>query len=366
MGRELRDLQADQRDLQRRLRAMEDERQELEEERNYARERAERAVAGHLERLEAQTQTLEQRLGAAREDRDRLAGQLDQRQDALRQFAGRAPEEVLTELLALRSEREQLRQQLRRRPSDDAMQRLRLLEAERDDWDAERLQAVQRAQELELRLHRASVAVTELETLRDHKVSLETQTTLLRTALRELQADVDKHITSAEGKVIFPACADLDARAELHEQPVLDPERPDLRPFISELQLRIASDSRQPLQYSLETLRSFVAGLAMSRLHLLQGISGTGQDQPAAGLRPRDRRAERRDRGAVRLARPCRSGGALQRFREAVLRVRVPAGAVPCVTAPVQRHARDARPRRDEPFPSRAVFRQHPVGPREP
>lgn len=277
LGHDLRKLQSEQRDLQRRLRDMEDERQELEEERNHLQERAERAVAGHLERLEAQGRTLEQRLKAAREERDRLAAQLDQRQEALRQFGGRSPEEVLSELLALRSEREQLRQRLEQRPSDDALQRLRLLEAEREHWEAERLRALQRAQELELRLNRASVAVTELETLRDHKVSLETQTTLLRTALRELQADVEKHITSAEGKVIFPACSDLDARAELHEQPVLDSERPDLRSFISDLQLRIASDSRQPLQYGLETLRSFVAGLAMSRLHLLQGISGTGK-----------------------------------------------------------------------------------------
>ncbi|QFP75011.1 AAA family ATPase [Deinococcus sp. AJ005] len=277
LGQELRQLQEEQLESKRRLRLLEDEREELGEEQGYLRERAERAVAAQLERVEAQAQALEHRLGAAREERDRLAGQLDQRQDALRQFAGRTPEEVLTELLALRAEREQLRQQVERRPSDDALQRLRLLETERGDWEAERMQAVQRAQELELRLHRASVAVTELETLRDHKVSLETQTTLLRTALRELQADVDKHITSAEGKVIFPSCTDLDIRAELHEQPVLDPERPDLRPFISELQLRIASDPRQPLQYSLETLRSFVAGLAMSRLHLLQGISGTGK-----------------------------------------------------------------------------------------
>lgn len=277
LGRELRQLQGEQRELQRRLRNLEAEREDLQEERKYLKERAERAVAGQIERLEAQVQALEQRLKTAREERDRLAEQLDQRQEALRQFAGRSPEEVLSELFALRSERDQLRQQLERRPSDDALQRLRRLEAEREAWEAERLQAIQRAQELELRLHRASVAVTELETLRDHKVSLETQTTLLRTALRELQADVEKHITTAEGKVIFPACTDLDARADLHEQPVLDPERPELRSFISELQLRIASDPRQPLQYSVETLRCFVAGLAMSRLHLLQGISGTGK-----------------------------------------------------------------------------------------
>lgn len=277
LGEELRRLQAEQRDLRRRLRDLEDERQELEEERDHLAARAERAVAGHLERLGAQARTLEQRLNAAREERDRLAAQLDQRQEALRQFAGRSPEEVLSELLALRAEREALRRQLEQRPSDDALQRLRLLEAEREDLEAGRMQALQRAQELELRLNRAAVAVTELETLRDHKVSLETQTTLLRAALRELQADVEKHITSTEGKVIFPACSDLDARAGLHERPVLDPELPDLRAFITDLQLRIASDPRQPLQYSVETLRSFVAGLAMSRLHLLQGISGTGK-----------------------------------------------------------------------------------------
>jgi hypothetical protein len=274
---EIRQHQADKLKLSRRLEDMELDQQDLQDERLHLQERARRDVASQLEHLEGNLRAVEQRLQSAREDRDQLSRQLDERQEALRQFAGRSPEEVLRELLTVRTERDGLRAQLENRPSNDALQRLRLLEDEREDWATERLQAVQRAQALEQRLNRASVAVTELETLRDHKVSLEAQATLLRTALHELRADVDKHITSSEGKMIFPACSDLDSQEQLQERPVLHQGAPDLYAFVQELQVRIASDVQHPLQYSISTLRTFVAGLAMSRLHLLQGISGTGK-----------------------------------------------------------------------------------------
>lgn len=277
IGREVQKQQARQQKLERDLRNLEFEKEDLEEERQHLQKRARQEAARELERLEAQVGALQDRLQAAREERDSLARTLDAREQATLQFGGRTPEDVLRELHSLRTERDTLRSQLSVRPSDDTIQRLRLLETERTDWEAKRLEDSQTITELKQRLERAGIAVTELETLRDHKLSLETQATLLRTALRELKADVEKHITSSEGKVVFPACADLDSREELHEILPLDEQMADLNVFVKGLQVRMASDDWQPLQYSLETLQTFVAGLAMSRLHLLQGISGTGK-----------------------------------------------------------------------------------------
>lgn len=276
-GRDMSKLQAQQLKLNRDIQNLEFEREELTEERVHLKKRARQEAAHELERLEGQVKELQDRLGAAREERDALARTLDARDQATLQFGGRAPEEILRELHALRAERDQLRGQLNARPSDDTVQRLRILETERTDWEAKRLQDSQTISELKQRLERAGIAVTELETLRDHKLSLETQATLLRTALRELKADVEKHITSSEGKVVFPACTDLDSREDLHEIVAQDEQLEDLGSFVRILQVRMASDERQPLQYSLDTLRTFVAGLSMSRLHLLQGISGTGK-----------------------------------------------------------------------------------------
>ncbi|PTA66921.1 hypothetical protein [Deinococcus arcticus] len=277
VGRDMQKLQARQLKLERDLQQLEFEKEDLEEERRHLKTRARQEVARDLEKFEAQIRELQDRLQSARGERDTLAKMLDAQVQATLQFGGRTPDDVLRELHTLRSERDQLRSQLNARPSEDTVQRLRLLETERTDWEAKRLQDGQTISELKQRLERAGIAVTELETLRDHKLSLETQATLLRTALRELKADVDKHITSSEGKVVFPACTDLDSREALHEIPPLDEQLSDLGVFVNGLQVRMASDEQQPLQYSLHTLRTFVAGLAMSRLHLLQGISGTGK-----------------------------------------------------------------------------------------
>ncbi|MGM9319284.1 hypothetical protein [Deinococcus aquaticus] len=276
-GSEVQKLQARHLKLERDLRNLELEKEDLEEERRHLKVRARQEVARDLEKFEAQIRELQGRLEAARGERDALARTLDAQAQATLQFGGRTPDDILRELHTLRNERDQLRSQLHARPSEDTVQRLRLLETERTDWEAKRLQDGQTISELKQRLERAGIAVTELETLRDHKLSLETQATLLRTALRELKADVDKHITSSEGKVVFPACTDLDSRESLHEILPLDEQLADLGTFVRGLQVRMASDERQPLQYSLDTLRTFVAGLAMSRLHLLQGISGTGK-----------------------------------------------------------------------------------------
>ncbi|MFC5849261.1 hypothetical protein [Deinococcus petrolearius] len=276
-GREMQKLQARQQKLERERQNLEFEKEDLQEERQHLKKRARQEVAGELEKLEAQVRELQVRLQAARGERDGLAETLDAHQQATLQFGGRAPDEVLREVHTLRTERDLLRTQLNARPSEDTVQRLRLLETERTDWEAKRLQDSQTISELKQRLERAGIAVTELETLRDHKLSLETQATLLRTALRELKADVEKHITSSEGKVVFPACTDLDTRESLHEVLPLDEQMSDLGSFVKGLQVRMASDEQQPLQYSLDTLRTFVAGLSMSRLHLLQGISGTGK-----------------------------------------------------------------------------------------
>ncbi|PYE54069.1 AAA family ATPase [Deinococcus yavapaiensis] len=275
--KELEELEEKKRRLERLQQRLHEEQQDLAEEREYVNERARQRVAGDLERLEGEIHSLHDRLNAARRERERLERQLDERNTALEQFGDRSPEELLQELRALKRERDKLRDQVSQRPSADATARLRALEAERDAWDATRVQQLQEINELKQRLHRAGIAVTELESLRDRKDALDTQVTLLQTALRELKADVDKHITSTDGKSVFPACTSMDENLALHAEPDLDVDAPDLAAFVREVQTRIAADRDMPRQYGLRTLRSFLGGLAMSKLHLLQGISGTGK-----------------------------------------------------------------------------------------
>jgi MoxR-like ATPase len=121
--------------------------------------------------------------------------------------------------------------------------------------------------------------VTELETLRDQKAALESGRDLLHTALEELRKDVNERIRRSDGVSPFPGCSQMDADSTLQTRTPVSEDVIDLQAFCRDLQHRIAldPDSAKVLYYSLPDIRCFLGGLAMSRLHLLQGISGTGK-----------------------------------------------------------------------------------------
>ena len=69
----------------------------------------------------------------------------------------------------------------------------------------------------------------------------------------------------------------MDEDPEFQSEQPLETESLELEAFVEDLQHRIAATPSAPLFYSLSDLRSFIGGLAMGRLILLQGISGTGK-----------------------------------------------------------------------------------------
>ena len=75
-------------------------------------------------------------------------------------------------------------------PSAQTTERLRDLEEEREQFQAERVALLEDNRSLKARLARAEIAVTEIESLRDQKAALETDRSLLEAALRELRTDV--------------------------------------------------------------------------------------------------------------------------------------------------------------------------------
>ena len=91
--------------------------------------------------------------------------------------------------------------------------------------------------------------------------------------------EVDQLIGRDDAKLPFPACSALDA-AQYQQVGETSQHRGELKSFVADLQQRIAHDPQEPskhLYYSLADLRCFLGGLAMGRLILLQGISGTGK-----------------------------------------------------------------------------------------
>jgi len=252
----------------------------LLEDREAFDERVARRAAHELESAKARHRDLEARLASAQADRDELFDNLRLREEAERALGNRPLSEVKKELDALMKERATLKAQLAKRPNQEASERLAALERAQEEWETERGRLAQEALAAKTALAKASIAVTELETLRDQKAALENSRDLLHAALEDLRKDVNERIRRADGISPFPACTQMDMDNALQTRTPVTEEIPDLKAFCNDLQHRVAIDPANPdkvLFYELRDIRCFIAGLAMSRLHLLQGISGTGK-----------------------------------------------------------------------------------------
>lgn len=218
---------------------------------------------------------LQQRLDKKSEELDRLQAELDELED-LRSSAGGDPRALLDELEKLRRECREKDRELQdaqmRLASDDPAE----LKAQRDlyldkirELDAELVTL--RSQESNWRR-----SVTEREDWERAKAAMERSRAVLHEQNDRLRRDVESLLDRREGESAFPALMLMDREMAVgaHTDPV-----PKLSQLVSELRSRIAYSGGEGkvLQYSTEDIQIFLGGLAMSHLHILQGISGTGK-----------------------------------------------------------------------------------------
>ena len=277
--REREEVEAECKQLRKDARDTELDRELLQADREAIDEKVAVLTARKSELKDGEIHALTERLDAARKQRDTLFQRLAKREEADRRFGEETPEEVVGRLQALEQERDKLRDALGERPSADAAQRLADLERQKELWESDRLQYVADLAEARQEAARRRIAVTELESLRDEKRSLESGNALLHEANQQLREEVDMLVKRGEGQNPFPACSAMDSKSALQAtQPTTEAiHRLDL--FADDVRHRMAWDpgTEKELHYSARDVRSFLGGLAMSRLHLLQGISGTGK-----------------------------------------------------------------------------------------
>jgi hypothetical protein len=273
-------LQAQHAELAKLARRLQRQEEAIKEDRAGIDERVGQRMARESEAFGSQIKTLQDRLDQARTDRDASELKLREREEADRRFGRRTPEQTLAELDRLRAENDRLESELARRPDAQGTERLRALEIERADWQVERIALARKASEAEHRLAKHHIAATELEMLRDEKFAAEARVAVLQKARDDLRTEVEQLIGRDDAKVPFPACSAMDADAKYQENGETYSDIDDLSDLIDELQQRIAHDPQNPnqqLYYGKSDLRCFLGGLAMGRLILLQGISGTGK-----------------------------------------------------------------------------------------
>jgi hypothetical protein len=265
-------------------RKLETERELLEEDKQALTEKIEQKAAAKVEQQLVKIQELEERLKLAQQLQEQFQEKLIQRTEADRRFGQKTPEEVLEELETLRQDNAELEKKLASRLSESAAARLQDLEVQKEQWETERFRLTTKVQELERSITYNRIAVTELETLRDEKEALEASNNRLKASLEELKTDVNEALAQSKDKSPFPECSRMDTERSLQGEIPLCENIPNLRQFVEDLRYRIALSPliqddtiEKRLYYSERDIRTFLGGLAMSHLHLLQGISGTGK-----------------------------------------------------------------------------------------
>lgn len=188
---------------------------------------------------------------------------------------GERPERLIEENARLRTEMQVLQDRLANVP-DEAMladlraaaERTRQAELDAVEWRRQRDAAIQR-------LDRQLIAVGELETARDINLGLERQNAGLRAALEEMGERWGVLQAEEAEKKPFVTLSKYDDDPAMHRIPSTRSGDLDLHGLTEEVRCRMAGE--REFYYAASDVRLFLAGLASSRLHLLQGISGTGK-----------------------------------------------------------------------------------------
>jgi hypothetical protein len=257
--------------LQRQENALEQERQQMQKEMESTLKDASEQHRKEVERLEARLTRLSHNLDAARSQADGLRALRDA-------FGDRDPDTLLHEFHELQRQNDALRRngiaaeaERLELENQGMRERLSILQGTLRDLTQEHEQA-------KAELSRKRMGAAELETLSMEKRSLENHKKLLGAALKELEDSVDKLTADSKTQSAFPQLTVMDAHPDYRTAAALEPVPDDLGAFAAELQNRIAIAERgTKLFYGVDDIRALLGGLAMSQLHVFQGISGTGK-----------------------------------------------------------------------------------------
>ena len=234
--------------------------------------------------FQAELESIQSKLAREHEKGQSLALKMDELQSELDEFAhlqdvlaGKSPE-------ALLEERDDLKKKLR-----EQMRRVQELEElnEENETDAlteecERLQDEnkilrQKLEELKARDHSVKMGVLERERWTQEKRLLQEEKKLIGAQVKDLESRLSSLTDSQSAEEAFPELCRMDREHGYQTKAAVEPVT-DLEQFTQELKHRIAAlNPDNPLYFRDEDLQLFVGGLAMSQLHVFQGISGTGK-----------------------------------------------------------------------------------------
>ncbi|MEM5534361.1 AAA family ATPase [Pseudoalteromonas arctica] len=204
---------------------------------------------------------------------DRLQSYKELEREARIQELG-SPVAVLERMDELEKELKDTRNKLKGRSEDDLEEELDYYKEKAEELEEELRELKQSYQEVKGRESKYKLSMLEKLELQKHKDLLEASNAALTHSIEAIRAQLDDLIEKQQSQETFKELTLMDRK---HSEPVAAQPINSLKEFTEDLQHRIATSTDVELYYDLEVIRKFIAGLALSPLHVFQGISGTGK-----------------------------------------------------------------------------------------
>jgi hypothetical protein len=264
-------------DLAKRENELKFKKEDLEDERETLQDLINYTVEKRVGSTEKENLYLSDDLKKSNADRDKLHAELQKLKQNDPEECGR----LRTYIDGQETKIHDLHDQLSNRLSAEDSVELNDLRREKTSREIESNDLRNKNKELQNIVDKNAIHVSKNEHLLTLNRVLEADHKILGEKLKRLEEDIKSKIDERNNESVYQDLIDIDD--SLQEMPVSfhrgnRKNGIELKEFTKELQHRVgASGNPDDLYYTLEDIRSFVAGLCMSHLHLLQGISGIGK-----------------------------------------------------------------------------------------
>jgi len=207
---------------------------------------------------------------------DNLKGQLADFKDLEAALGSQTAKEFLQQLDKLKNKNRQLERQLNESDTAELQETNEFLRGRVSDLEMELSQLRPQLLQAQTEADHKRITAIELSTKEQENRLLTQHKNTLQVHIDDLESRINQLTDAHKTQTPFPAMSGMDTgkdfRATMEHEDI-----PDLSTFAEELQHRIAQAERVKLYYPLEDIRVLLGGLAMSQLHVFQGISGTGK-----------------------------------------------------------------------------------------
>jgi hypothetical protein len=242
--------------------------EDFNDEKKYLTEKARKKVQDEIEDLKEKIQNL-------KDKNEALNNEVKKLREELKYLGEYNAKDIVEELRAKEKEIFELREKIETSQDILKVDELKRLQKEKNDWQNKLQEVNAQLNEYKTRYENQKLQIGEKERLEFEKEELEQRIKLQQTALEELKEEVNELTRQTEDKITFVSCSEMDDKYKLPSETLI--QNKIGKGWIKDIQQAIAQVTENKLYYDENTIRSFIAGLSMSRFTILQGISGTGK-----------------------------------------------------------------------------------------